>query len=117
MILEIDLAEGLQNPEKAKEVIKKVQGVIDELTMASTEAIAMAKKANALAEEYESLNDALTQSTLDLSATIKAIHTLLGRKVDLFQGDAELLVLMNELAQFVMSSGAIKAGVISHGQN
>lgn len=59
----------------------------------------------------------LTKSAVDLSDAIKNIQRLLGSKMDLLKGDEELMKLTESLNTFIVSSGAIKLGVISNEMN
>ncbi len=112
MNIEFDLTEGLTNPEKAKEVVKKIQKVVDELALAKEETLKAAKQANELTAEYEKQVIVLTKTVSDLAAAIKAVYSILGKKSDLFKDDAEMVVIMESLAHFVTGSGAIKLGAM-----
>lgn len=119
MNIEHDLSKALNtgDPILAAKTVKAVQDAIDELVKSNNQVLLEAEKSNKISKEYQELNATLVQSNIDLVDTIKSIHRVLGRKIDLLQGDAEMTVLMNELAQFVMSSGSIKLGVMSHERN
>lgn len=114
MSLEIDLMEGIKNPEKAKEVVKAVQASIDELTKAAQESLQTAKDANANAEEYHKQVQVLTQSNISLSEAIKAIHMKLNEHADIVDQAEELAEIRKELAKFVLGTGMIKLGVLGN---
>ncbi len=110
----IDLTEGLNDPTKAKAVVKRVQNVIDELVEANQEALQVAKDANANADEYEKQCNNLNKSNQGLVEALKNVHIVLGSKIDLFKDDEGMNELMKELGKFIMSSGAIKSGVVKN---
>lgn len=111
-----DLTKALESGDQmlAAKTVKAVQDAIDEQVAAAQESKKAALDAIAVAEGFEAQNSTLAKAVLDLTSVIKNVHLVLGRKTDLLQGDAETLVLMNELATFVLGSGSIKAGVVSH---
>ena len=117
MNFEFDLTEGLKDPAKARATIASIQKAIDELVLANKEVIKAAEDANKVAKDYEKQLGTLTQTNLDLADTLKSIHIVLGSKKDLWKDDNEMNELTKELAMFVMSSGAIKAGVFSEARS
>jgi hypothetical protein len=54
---------------------------------------------------------------MDLNEAIKNVHIVLGEHRDLFENSPKLKELMTTLDHYVMSSGAIKMGVIANGSN
>jgi len=98
------------NFENKEEVQKEFDALTDACNKQSTEL-----KANGVAMEEAKMQIVnLTAGSVGLAGTIKAIHLLLGRKSDLFKDDKQMNELMREIATFVVSSGAIKLGVLSH---
>lgn len=114
MDIEFDLKEGLKDPAKAKEVVAKVQETVNELIAALKETKEAGAAANNLTKEYEARLITSEKTIVDLTTVIKNIHIVLGARRDAFAGDKGLLAIMEELDKFVMSSGAIKAGVIAN---
>jgi hypothetical protein len=114
-----DLTQALESGDRmlANKAVKAVQDAIDEIVLANKEVLAEAEKSNKISKEYQDLNTTLAQSNIDLVNVVKNIHRILGNKIDLLQGDAEVAVLMSELGQFIMSAGSIKLGVISHAKD
>ena len=97
----------LDNKEEAAKQLVIIQQQFDELLTVMKEQEKQLKE-NVIAMEN------LTTTSVDLSDTIKNINIVLGSKKDLWAGDEVMNDLMNKLAHFVMSSGAIKLGVISN---
>lgn len=117
MNVEIDLMEGLKDPEKAKTVVKQVQKAIDDLTKGFQQAMVAAESAQKVADDYSGQVSILVRSNAELQGAIKDIHLLLNAKKDLWENDTEMQSLVTELGKHVMSSSAIKAGVIDEAQN
>lgn len=115
MNYEIELTEGLNNPEKAKQVIKEVQDAIDEMVKTNQELLKMTEDANKIAAEYEEQTTLLHKTSSDLSDALKAIFSIMGKKKELWKNDEEINVIMDTLATFVLGSGTIKLGVIGKG--
>ena len=104
----------LENKEAAKDQIKLIQGAMDDFVDVINKQSAQLKENVVSIDEAKKQIVNLTAGSVGLADTIKAIHLLLGRKKDLFKDDKQMNELMNELATFVVSSGAIKLGVLSH---
>ena len=113
--LQFNLQEGIDNPEKAPEIVRSVQAAFTELSNSSLAALEAAKQSKNLAEEYSKQVQLLTQSNVDLTSAMKNIHIILNSKSDLFKGDAEMQEVMAGLSMFVVGSGAIKMGVFAKG--
>lgn len=112
MDVTIDLTKGLADPAEAKKAIKKVQLAIDEIVKVREALFETANAANKIAAEYSKQVTTLTKTNFDLTTVLKSIHILFGQKYELIQGDTELKELANSLATFILSSGAIKQGVL-----
>jgi len=111
---EIDLKEGMNNPEKAAQVIKQVQDALDEAVIGWQDATAAAKAANDIAEKYQKHCETLQTTSNDLTEALKNVHIVLGSKKDLWKDDKQMIQLMENLGTFVLSSGAIKSGVMNN---
>lgn len=104
--LEFDLT----NP--TPEIVKQVHDAFEELANAALQAIETAKEANENAAAFEKQNKELLEGSISMTETMKAIFSVLGQKKDLWKNDADMKIIMDSLATFVLSSGAIKMGVI-----
>ena len=111
--LEFNLNEALQNPSKAKEIVGKVQQAFTDLSNSNLQSLEAAKQAQALVEAYENQVKVLTQGTISLSDSLKNVHLFFNSKKELWQNDKEVVEFMQHLSTWVVSSGAIKLGVLS----
>lgn len=112
--IEINFAKGFENKEEAKKVVKQIQDSIDELVLANTELKAQLNYNLEVIKSAEEQITNLTDTSVGLSDALKAVHRILQARKDQFKGDDEMKAVMDSLATFVVSSGAIKLGVISH---
>lgn len=113
MQVEIDL----NNKEKAAEEIKKIQKAIDDLIGVCKSQEQQLKDNVKVINEAEEHINTLQKTAVDLSDALKAVHRILQSKKEMFGTDKEIKELLDMLATFVVSSGAIKLGVISHAQD
>lgn len=99
---------------KTQADVDKVQKEFDDLlAVCKSQKIELSKNGLLMVEANRQINT-LTELAISLSDTLKATHSVLGRKKDMFKGDDEMTVILNSLATFVLSSGAIKLGVVSN---
>jgi hypothetical protein len=113
----IDLLEGLKDPEKAKEVVKQVQGAIDELVLANQELKKQLEIDIKKFDEAAELIKNLQEATINATEVIKNLNIVLNSKRELFKDDEEMEVVMKALAHFVTGAGAIKMGVLANEKN
>ena len=113
--LQFNLQDVIDNPSTAGRVVAEVQKAFTDLSNASLAAINSAKEAHNNMEEYSKQVDLLTKANIDMVDTLKNIHTVLGSKADLFEGDKEMKFLMDALSTFILSSSTIKLGAITNG--
>ena len=111
--LEFDLNEAFKKPEKAKEIVKKVQTSFTELTDACLAMKEAAKESEKLNLEYAKQVQHLTNANVDMVTAMKNIHIILSSRQELFKDDKEMQEVMLGLATFVTGSGAIKMGVLA----
>ena len=104
---------NIENKEEAKAQLKVIQKSIDELVDVCSEQKKQLQENIKTISEAEDHIKNLTDTSVGLSDSLKAIHTILGKKKDMFEGDEEMKAIMDSLATFVLGSGAIKLGVIS----
>jgi len=105
---------NLNNKEQAKEEVKKIQKAIDDLLgVCNDQKTQLQENVKVINEAEEHIKN-LTDTSIGLSDSLKAIHQILGRKKDLFEGDEEIKAIMDTLSTFVLGSGAIKLGVLSN---
>ena len=107
----------IENKEEAKAQLKIIQTAIDDLVNACNEQKKQLEENVKTITDAEELITNLTNTSVGLSDSLKAIHLVLGRKKDMFKGDVEMEAIIDELAKFVLGSGAIKLGVISNAKN
>ena len=108
---------NLKNKEQAAQEIKKVQTAIDELLDVCNQQKTQLQENIKTISEAEAHSKTLENSAVDMSDAMKAIHRILQSKKELFEGDQEMKAVLDSLATFVVSSGAIKLGVISNARN
>jgi len=106
--------EDLKDVTKAKRVVKDVQEFVDNVIKQRDELLNQAEISNKVATEYQNHLFTVSKTVGDLTQAMKNIHVMLGSKKDLWQDDSEMNDLMNTISTFVMSSGAIKLGVLSN---
>lgn len=107
-----DLTQMVKDPVAAHAVIKQIQTSMDELVLANEQLIAAADKSNEVATQYQAEIITANKTMLDLTDLVKAVHTVLGTKKDLWKDDAELNEMQAALSTFVVSGGAIRAGIL-----
>lgn len=107
----------LNNKEEALKQVKLIQQSIDELvSVCNDQKKQLQQNINTISEAHQHI-EKLTETSVGLSDSLKAIHLILGKKQDLFKGDDEMKEIMNTLSTFVLGSGAIKLGVLSNAKN
>lgn len=100
--------------ENPKELFKIIHAGYTELSNAAALSLEAATEANDLVAEYKKQVETLTQSNIDLSSAIKDIHLILNSHADLLDQEKELKEFRKGLAQYVISSGMIKLGVVGN---
>jgi len=111
MITEQELQEGLKNENKARELIKRIQEACDELVKVKDEALKAANNAVALCDQYNKMIEDLTSANRDMATVLKNVHIALNAEKELWEKSQSITELVDILARFVVSAGAIKAGV------
>ena len=111
MNFEIDLQVAISNPEKAAEVVKKIQTTIDELVLANKEYRDVSNNAIKVAEDFEAQAIKNQESLKQIADVLKGAHLIIGRHIDIFKDHKEMIGLFEALGAFATSSGAIKLGV------
>ena len=106
----MELKLDLENPEES---IKLIQESFDEIVKVNQEYKEELLKKNKIMEEAETVIADLQNSAIDLSDTIKAINMTLINKKNLFKGDEIMEDLLTTISKFMLSSSAIKLGVMS----
>lgn len=112
--MKIDL--DLSNKEEAKKQLEKIQFAIDELLDVCNKQKAQLKENLEVMTTSEEQIINLTKASVDMADTIKAVHRILQARKEKFEGDDAMKTVMDSLATFVVSSGAIKLGVISNAE-
>lgn len=104
---------NIENKEDAKAQLKIIQNEIDALVEVCESQKKMLKEnIETISSSKETIVD-LTNSTIAMADSLKALHRLLQARKELFVGDEQMQTIMNSLATFVLGSGAIKLGVLS----
>lgn len=117
MKTELNLNFDFNNKAEAAANLKVVQNQFDELLdVMKQQEKQLKENVKTIDEAHKSITD-LTNSSVGFSDALKNIHITLNNKKDLWEGDKEMQGLMEGLATFVVSSGAIKLGVISNAES
>jgi len=97
-----------------QESVKKIQEAFDELVdVINQQKQNLLDNAKVIDDAKEQIEN-LTKSTIGFSDSLKGIHMTLQSKKDLFKDDMEMNELLTTLSTFVVSSAAVKLGVISN---
>jgi hypothetical protein len=111
--LEFNLQDAINNPEKAKVIVQQVQKAFTELANSNLQALNVAKQSQTLLADYEQQMKVLVNGNINLADALKNVHIFLNSKKDLWKADKEVQDFMQHLSTWVVSSGAIKLGVLS----
>jgi hypothetical protein len=110
--MEINL--NIENKEEARKQLKVIQKEINSLVeVCNLQKTQLQENLTTMTDAEEQIKK-LTDTAVGLSDSLKAIHQILGKKSDMFEGDVEMKAIIDSLATFVLGSGAIKLGVISN---
>lgn len=110
--LEFNLQDAIDNPENAKEIVRAINASFNELNESNKIALETAIEAKSVATKYHEQVQVLTRSNIDTVEAIKNIFMTLNDRKELWGNDPQMKKLMDGLATFVLSSGAIKMGVL-----
>lgn len=103
--------------ETMMEGVREFQKNHDEcLEVCNAQKAQLAENLTTIKEAKEHIKN-LEESVTGFVSALKSVHILLGARADKFKGDAEMKVVMDSLATLVMSSTAIKLGVIEANKN
>ena len=91
--------------------LKECQIAIDEMVNSFEFMKSESEKLGKLLDDSLKINSALQTSNDNLMTTIKNIHINLNANNECFTGNVQIEEMMKELAKFIMSGEAIKAGV------
>ena len=106
----------LNNREKATEQLAEVQKAFDDIMKINTEGQATLKE-NALVIDKAIISLNQMQNTQgDMVQIIKNVHIMLNARLEMFATDEEIKALITSLGSFIMSSAAVKAGVMREQQ-
>jgi len=108
---------NFENKEEAMMQVKVLKDSYEEMCEVSKKQNEALKVANDQLESAAKTINTLTDAAMGTTEALKAVHTILGSKKDLWNNDKQINELMNSLSTFVLSSGAIKLGVISNDNN
>lgn len=102
--IEIDL----DNKEAAMKEVKKIQGAIDELLSVCNDQKAQLQENVKTMTDAEKVITDLTSATKSFSEAFLNVQTVLHSKRELFEGDAEMKILLDSIATLTLESGNIK---------
>lgn len=112
--IQIDLAKGMKDPEKAKEAIKEIQTQIDELVGALESQNDLLKTQNKDLETATKLLKKLETDKENYRESLVNISTVLFSKKELWKKDEEMAEMVSALSNFLLSKenieGAAKNG-------
>jgi len=115
--MKIDLSLAVNDEAKLSKFSKKIQKEIKRLEDERDKSLEIATLANKNCADYKKQIITLNKTSIDLTQALKGIHLTLGAKKDLWKDDMDMDILMTTLSTFVLSSSAIKAGVVSNAKN
>ncbi len=95
---------------------KQMQKCFDDLIESNKQSVSYAKEIAEKLNESVELYKAQLNAAIQLSDAIKNIHLMLNERIELFSNDNDMKKLLENLGEFVLSSGAIKMGVLSSGK-
>jgi hypothetical protein len=105
------LLDGLKDPEKALKIIEEVQTSVTAIVTYFNEMKVRVEDLSKTCNDYEKLAVDNQKACIDLTQSIKHIHISLNAHREVLPPELEQLA--NELGKFVLSGGAIKAGVMA----
>lgn len=109
MKIELDLLDK----SKIQSQVQVIQEQIDELLgVIEKQQSELKNNADVMLNAQDRI-ETLLNTNKDLVEAIKNVHIYLGSQSDKFKGDEGFKILMEGLGVFIMSSGAIKAGVVN----
>lgn len=112
--MELNIEINLDDKEQAAAKLKEIQGSFDELLSVMKMQEKQLKENAAVMEKAGQENKDLLDTAVGLADTIKSIYRLLNTKKEMWASDVQVNELMNQLATYMVSSSAIKLGVISN---
>ena len=94
--------------------LKIMQAKFTELTNALEQQSTLLRENLDTIQESKAVTENLILATTNMSTTIKNIYTMLTVRKELFTDDKEMQKLLDELATFTLSSGAIKLAAVKN---